>query len=177
MKEIPRHGYGVSDMKKTTICIDPGITGAIAIISPEGHARVFDMPTMAKNSGNGQQVNPYELSRIIIEVMDSACDVVAYVERVNAMPGQGVTSMFSFGQAYGVIHGVLGALDIPVEFPTPQQWKKFHGLIGKPKDSARTLAIQKFPYLSKDLARKKDVGRADALLIGLYGGRLGDKSF
>ena len=83
------------------------------------------------------------------------------------MPGQGVSSMFNFGMGYGAIQGVLAGLCVPLHLVTPQKWKKHQGLIGKDKDCARTLAQQLYPEAS--LARKKDIGRADAILIGDYG--------
>ena len=124
-----------------------------------------DMPVMPKATGKGNQVNSYALAAIL---RDSGVKM-AYVETVHAMPGQGVTSMFSFGKAAGTIEGVLAGLEIPVTFVTPQAWKKPLGLLKKDKDVSRTLAIQLFPALSEQLKRKKDGGRADALLIARHG--------
>ena len=87
------------------------------------------------------------------------------------MPGQGVASMFNFGMGYGIIQGVVSALGIPYELVTPQSWKKRAGLIGKDKDNARTMAQQLYP--DAPLGRKKDIGRADALLIARFGNRIG----
>ncbi len=145
------------------ISIDPGLTGAVAVFH-DCLIDVIDMPVSAKTNGKGLQVNAALLSKEIRELnfIDKAI-----IERVTAMPGQGVTSMFGFGRTLGVIEGVLAAHTIPVEWVTPQKWKKFHGLIKKDKDAARTLVIEKYPDKTDRFKRKKDIGRADAVLIGL----------
>ena len=91
------------------------------------------------------------------------------MEQVGAMPGQGATSMFNFGEGFGIVKEVLGALQIPVRMVTPQRWKRFAGLTGKDKDAARSLAIQLHPEAAEYLRRKKDVGRADAIMIARFG--------
>jgi len=145
------------------IGVDVGIAGAVAFLNDDdSFIRVIDMPVMA-GTGKRQQVNAAELAR---EVKHEGG--TAYVERVSAMPKQGVSSMFSFGTSYGIVLGVLAALQIPVVLVTPQSWKKRAGLAGKEKDCARTLAQQLYPQAA--LGRKKDIGRADSLLIALYGG-------
>ena len=152
------------------IGIDPGITGAIYFNTVEGKI-VVDMPIMAKTSGKGNQINPYELTSLLIQPpIDRLTGIeAAYLESVHAMPGQGVSSVFSFGKSVGIIEGVLAALNIPLVMVTPQRWKKNAKLIGKDKDAARTLAIQLYPELSDRLSRKKDIGRADAILIAEFG--------
>ena len=145
------------------IGIDPGLTGAIALIRNGEFAEVWDMPTMSRGSRNKQQVNAAEVGKILREC--PPCP--AFIEQVGAMPGQGVSSMFNFGKTAGACEGALGALQIPYSTVTPQKWKKHFGLIGKDKDMARTVAQQLMP--SAPLARKKDCGRADAILIALYG--------
>ena len=148
------------------IGIDPGLDGAIAWLADDlAFAEVKDMPTMALTLGR-RQVNAAELAKMIRMELYRIPKTV-YLERVSAMPGQGVSSMFSFGTSYGVVLGVLGALGYPVELVTPQQWKKRAGLIGKEKEAARTLAQQLYPQA--ELGRKKDIGRADALLIARFG--------
>lgn len=144
------------------IGIDPGNTGAIAFLEECGSLfKVEDMPIMA--NGKKNQVNAAELARLL-----SIPDItVAVVERVSAMPGQGVSSMFNFGMGYGVIQGVLAANKIPFHLITPQKWKKAALLSGKDKDNARTLAQQLYP--DAPLGRKRDIGRADAILIARYG--------
>lgn len=144
------------------IGIDPGISGALAVIS-EDVSGIFDMPVMSSSKGKNQ-INPYELADILrFEMPDKVV-----IEKVSAMPGQGVTSMFSFGKSVGIIEGVCAALGLPVEFLTPQSWKKKAGLIGKDKDYSRTMAIQKYPEFAPRLSRKKDVGRADAIHIAMH---------
>lgn len=148
-----------------TIGIDPGNTGAIAVIDDTNSVvELHDMPLMA--NGKKQQVNPAALTEMLAPWRGYA---VVRVERVSAMPGQGVSSMFNFGMGFGVIQGVVAALGIPIELVTPQSWKKKANLIGKDKDNARTLAQQLYPGAS--LARKKDIGRADAILIARFGGK------
>jgi len=143
------------------IGIDCGISGAIAFLNDNGSfISVHDMPVMA-GTGKRQQVNAAELAKIL-----RLCGGTAHVERVSAMPKQGVSSMFSFGTSYGIVLGVLAALQIPVVLVTPQSWKKNAGLGGKEKDYARAKAQQLFPMA--ELGRKKDIGRADALLIARY---------
>lgn len=152
-------------MKK--FAIDPGLTGAIAVMSGGLIIALEDLPTMAKTHGKGQQIDPYALSALLIEI--GATSAEAVVEQVGAMPGHGVTSMFGFGQSFGIILGVLGALQIPVRFASPQVWKKKAGITGKDKDAARTLAIQLHPEVAGELTRKKDIGRADAVCIAHFG--------
>jgi crossover junction endodeoxyribonuclease RuvC len=88
------------------------------------------------------------------------------VEHVHSMPRQGMSSTFKFGLGCGIIHGVVGALQIPMTLASPVKWKTFHALISRDKETARQLAIRRWPHLEHHLARKKDVDRAEALLIG-----------
>ena len=157
------------------IAIDPGLSGAIAVIKDYSFEmlEVFDMPVMP-GTGKRHQVNGAELAKILREAkaihapVKSNENIQVYLERVSAMPGQGVSSMFSFGCSYGIVLGVLAALQYSVTLVTPQSWKKRAGLIGKEKDAARTTAQLLYP--AADLGRKKDIGRADALLIARFGG-------
>jgi crossover junction endodeoxyribonuclease RuvC len=87
------------------------------------------------------------------------------VENVHAMPLQGLSSTFKFGMGVGIIHGVAGALRLPLTLVTPSQWKAFHGL-DRDKEKSRQLAIRKWPEHNRHLDRKKDADRAEALLIG-----------
>lgn len=155
------------------IGIDPGITGALALLDDEEVLFVMDMPAMEKTHGKGQQVNAAILADNIRHCQaiaeNKGCGLKAYLEQAAAMPKQGVTSMFSFGQSFGVIIGVLGALGIPQRLVRPQAWKKRAGLQGKPKDAARALVIQQHPEIAGQLTRKKDCGRADAVLIARFG--------
>lgn len=150
------------------LSIDPGATGAIALLDKSGVLAVWDMPVTAKTYGKGREVNAALLRLIFEEVLKHDPAPTVVIERVGAMPGQGVTSMFSFGRSLGVLEGVVAGLCLSAVFVTPQKWKKHFSLIGKDKDAARTLAIQLFPSVSEKLKRKKDIGRADAILIGAY---------
>lgn len=154
----------ITEGNQMIIGIDPGNTGALAFMKISGEVEVVDMPLMA--NGKKQQVNASELTKIISSRLQP--NTRAIVEKVSAMPGQGVSSMFNFGMGYGVIQGVLAALGVPYTLCTPQRWKKAATLIGKDKDNARTLAQQLYP--DAPLGRKKDIGRADAILIARFGG-------
>ncbi len=151
--------------------IDPGIGGALAWLNRNlEFVHVEDMPVMA-STGKRNAVNAAELSKMLIRWRGVCQDepIIAYLEQVSAMPGQGVSSMFSFGTSYGIVQGVLAALQIPLILVTPVQWKRRAGLIGAEKDKARAIAQQLFPGV--ELSRKRDIGRADALLIARYGPR------
>lgn len=151
---------------KYRIGIDPGITGAIAVCNGDPDtALVFDMPILT--DGKTKRVNAIALADLLRGLVIEYSPEKVRIEKVGPMPGQGVTSMFNFGRGVGVIDGICGALQIRVTYPTPQKWKKRAGLIGKNKDQARTRALELYPHL--ELHRKKDVGRADAVLIAHYG--------
>ena len=155
-------------MKTITLGIDPGQTGAIAAYDGERVIGLIDMPTMPRLHGKGQQVDPYSLASALLDLCHGR-SASAVLEAVSAMPGQGVSSTFHFGESVGVVLGVLGALQLPVRMVTPAKWKKAAGLLGRDKDAARTLAIQLHPEVADQLARKKDVGRADAVCIARFG--------
>jgi len=154
---------------RLTLGIDPGQSGAIAAIADGKPAGFIDMPTKARKAG-GEQVDPLVLSEKLRELMGQhpGAYVFAVLEQVSGMRGQGVSSTFRFGQADGVVRGVLGALGIGSIEVHPQVWKRYLRLTGMDKDAARTYVIERFPELAEQLKRKKDVGRADALLIGLW---------
>ena len=148
--------------------IDPGISGAISILENKKVIEVFDMPTMIDGKKNKRQVNGAQVTNIIKERLNMDRDTVVVVEHVNAMPGQGVTSMFNFGQSFGVIKGVCSALGIPIYFVRPTKWKKHFKLIKTNKDASRTKVIEVYPEISSKLSRKKDANKADAILIARY---------
>ena len=150
------------------IGIDPGISGAISVIENKKILEVYDTPTMIEGKKNKRQVNSALVTNIIKERLNERKDVVVVVEQVNAMPGQGVTSMFNFGQSFGVIKGVCAALSLPIHFVRPTKWKKHFNLIKTNKDASRTKVIEAYPEISSKLHRKKDSNRADAILIALY---------
>ena len=152
--------------------IDPGLTGALALVEGDQAVCVWDMPTSERTSGKGQEVNAYLVADILEEALELAGSrgaLMAVVELVGAMPGQGVTSMWRFGHSAGTIDGVLGALGVRHTKVAPVRWKAAYRLTGREKDAARTVAIATYPEIRDKLARKKDIGRADALLIAGYG--------
>ena len=150
------------------IGIDPGINGAISIIENKKILEVYDTPTMIDGKKNKRQINSAQVTNIIKERLNADKEVVVVVEHVNAMPGQGVTSMFNFGQSFGVIKGICAALNLPIYFVRPTKWKKYFNLIKTNKDASRTKVIEVYPEISNKLQRKKDSNRADAILIALY---------
>lgn len=142
------------------IGIDPGASGAIAILHDARLITAFDMPQI------DGRISPAGVARIAESVL--AAGPEAWVEDVHAMPKQGVSSSFKFGMAHGTILGVLGALEIPVHLVSPAKWKKHHGL-NKDKGASRRRATELWPLHTATFARVKDDGRAEAALIGLYG--------
>ena len=150
------------------IGIDPGVSGAISILENKKIIEVFDMPTMIDGKKNKKQVNGAQVTNIIKERLNGDKDIIVVVEHVNAMPGQGVTSMFNFGQSFGVIKGICSALGIPIYFVRPTKWKKYFNLIKTNKDASRTKVIEAYPEVSSKLSRKKDSNKADAILIARY---------
>ena len=117
---------------------------------------------------NKRQINGAQVTNIFKERLNGEKEVVVVVEHVNAMPGQGVTSMFNFGQSFGVIKGICAALNLHIYFVRQAKWKKHFNLIKTNKDASRTKVIEVYPEISSKLHRKKDSNRADAILIALY---------
>ncbi len=150
------------------IGIDPGLSGAIAILENNKVLNIFDIPVMSEGKKNKRQLNSALLVNLLKENLKNNEEVAVVVEQVNAMPGQGVTSMFNFGQTFGAIKGICAALDLPIYFVRPSKWKKHFELINSSKDSSRTKAIEMYPKLSNQLARKKDVNKSDAILIARF---------
>ena len=150
------------------IGIDPGLSGAIAILKDSKVLNLFDMPVMSEGKKNKRQLNSAQLVNIIKENTDKNDEIAVVVEQVNAMPGQGVTSMFNFGQTFGAIKGVCAALNLSIFFVRPSKWKKHFELINSSKDSSRTKAIEMYPSLSNQLSKKKDVNKSDAILIARF---------
>ena len=148
--------------------IDPGLSGAIAVLEEKKVLALFDMPVMSEGKKNKNQLNSAQLVNILKENIKNDEDIAVVVEQVNAMPGQGVTSMFNFGQTFGAIKGVCAALNLPIFFVRPSKWKKHFELINSSKDSSRTKVIEMYPSLSNQLARKKDVNKSDAILIARF---------
>ena len=128
------------------------------------------MPTMTEGKKNKKQVNGAqifnEISNRIRDIERENIRVV--IEQVSAMPGQGVTSMFNFGQSFGILKGICSAMQLPMYFVRPAKWKKYFGLINSEKGASRTKAIEMFPYFSSNLSKKKDINKADAILIASF---------
>ncbi len=150
------------------IGIDPGLSGAIAVLDNNKVLKIYDMPVMAEGKKNKRQLNSAQLVNIIKENIENREETNVVVEQVNAMPGQGVTSMFNFGQTFGAIKGVCAALNLPIFFIRPSKWKKYFELINSSKDSSRTKAIEMYPSIANQLAKKKDVNKSDAILIARF---------
>ena len=150
--------------------IDPGIAGAICFFSSGNVIDVIDMPTMAEGKKNKKQVNGSQIFNEIsfrIKTYEKK-NIKVVIEQVSAMPGQGVTSMFNFGQSYGILKGICSAMQLPMFFVRPAKWKKYFNLINSQKDASRTRAIEIFPYFSTQLSKKKDSNKADAILIASF---------
>jgi len=152
------------------IGIDPGITGSICFFVDGKIIDVVEMPNMPEGKKNKKQVNGaqvfYEISLRTKDVKKENIKVI--IEQVSAMPGQGVTSMFNFGQSFGILKGICSAMQLPMYFVRPAKWKKYFNLINCEKDASRTKAIEIFPYFSSELSRKKDSNKADAILIASF---------
>jgi len=150
------------------IGIDPGLNGAIAVLQDNKVKEIFDVPVMPEGKKNKRQLNSAQLVKLLKDIISDNEEVVVIVENVSAMPGQGVTSMFNFGQTFGAIKGICAALGLPIFFVRPAKWKKHFDLINSSKDASRTKAIEMYPSLSDQLSKKKDVNKSDAILIARF---------
>jgi len=150
------------------IGIDPGLSGAIAVLEDNKVLNIFDIPVMSEGKKNKRQLNSALLVSLLKENINKDEEVAVVVEQVNAMPGQGVTSMFNFGQTFGALKGICAALELPIFFVRPSKWKKYFELINSSKDASRTKAIEMYPKLSNQLSKKKDVNKSDAILIARF---------
>ena len=148
--------------------IDPGVSGAICVLKEGKILEVYEMPTMIDGKKNKRQVNGAEVTNIFLKDLNNEDKAKVVVEHVTAMPGQGVTSMFNFGQSFGVLKGICAALKLPIYFVRPVKWKKYFNLIKTNKDASRTKVIEIFPYISSKISRKKDSNKADSILIAKY---------
>lgn len=152
------------------IAIDPGVSGSICFFKDGKIIDVIEMPTMIEGKKNKKQVNGSQVYNEIstrIKTIDKK-DIKVVIENVSTMPGQGVTSMFNFGQSFGILKGMCSAMQLPMYFVRPVKWKKYFNLINSEKDASRTRAIEIFPYFSPQLSRKKDSNKADAILIASF---------
>ena len=150
------------------IGIDPGLSGAVAVLTGSDSLIVIDMPTMTveRNGKSKRQVSASELAAIFANF--NSDDTHVFVEKVSAMAGQGVTSVFSFGRSFGMIEGILAAFKLPVTYVAPATWVKAVGR-GHGKDASRARAMELFPNNQADFKRVKDDGRSDAALIAYWG--------
>jgi len=151
------------------IGIDPGISGSICFFKDGRILEVIEMPVMTEGKKNKKQVNGAQIYNEFLKRIDKKDDEIRVViEQVSAMPGQGVTSMFNFGQSFGILKGICSAMQLPMFFVRPAKWKKYFNLINSQKDASRTRAIEIFPYFSIHLSKKKDSNKADAILIASF---------
>ena len=152
------------------IGIDPGISGSICFFEDGKILDVIEMPTMTEGKKNKKQVNGSQIYNEILKKVNKleTNDIRVIVEQVSAMPGQGVTSMFNFGQSFGILKGICSAMQLPIYFVRPAKWKKYFNLINSEKDASRTRAIEIFPNFSSQLSKKKDANKADAILIASF---------
>tara|TARA_B100000963_G_scaffold197649_1_gene171996 strand:- start:120 stop:614 length:495 start_codon:yes stop_codon:yes gene_type:complete len=152
------------------IGIDPGISGSICFFKNGEILDVIEMPTMTEGKKNKKQVNGAQIYNEIKKRISNNHDtnIRVIIEHVTAMPGQGVTSMFNFGQSFGILKGICSAMQIPMFFVRPAKWKKYFNLINSEKDASRTRAIEIFPQFSSQLSKKKDSNKADAILIASF---------
>ena len=157
------------------IGIDPGLSGGIAILDDLKIYDIFDMPIMSEGKKNKNQLNSAQLVNIINKHVLRKENTFVIVEQVSAMPGQGVTSMFNFGQTFGSIKGICAALGLPIFYVRPAKWKKHFELINSSKDASRTKAIEMYPSIAGKLSKKKDVNKSDAILIARFFSETGVK--
>jgi len=151
------------------IGIDPGISGSICFFENGKILEVIEMPVMPEGKKNKKQVNGAQIYNEFSKRINSKDNEIRVViEQVSAMPGQGVTSMFNFGQSFGILKGICSAMQLPMFFVRPARWKKYFNLINSKKDASRTRAIEIFPYFSTQLSKKKDSNKADAILISSF---------
>jgi crossover junction endodeoxyribonuclease RuvC len=158
---------------RTWIGIDPGLTGAVAFLCSDGTYNVADIPVI-DTSAKGKvrsMINARALANLIIDLDQSDFSrTTVMLEQTAAMPGQGVSSMFSMGDSFGACRGVIATLGLSFELVRPAKWKKTMGLTDE-KGMARAKAVQMFPNVGHLLSRVKDHNRAEALLLAEYGCR------
>ena len=151
------------------IGIDPGISGSICFFEDGKILEVIEMPVMSEGKKNKKQINGAQIyNEFLKRINNKDNEIRVVIEQVSAMPGQGVTSMFNFGQSFGILKGICSAMQLPMFFVRPARWKKYFNLINSQKDASRTRAIEIFPYFSTQLSKKKDSNKADAILIASF---------
>jgi crossover junction endodeoxyribonuclease RuvC len=161
----------MKNIRKLYIGIDPGLHGAIAALKDHKCIGLWDTPTTIVKRGkkNHTVYLPASMASILKYLRENY-DPVVGLEEVHAMPGQGVTSMFSMGKGSGLWEGIITALGMPLIRIPPQRWKKEMLADGRGKDKQASIvrALELFPEAAPQLARKKDEGRAEAILIAEY---------
>ena len=152
------------------IGIDPGLSGSICFFEDGKIIDVIEMPTMTEGKKNKKQVNGAQIYNEFLKRISKTDKhkIRVVIEQVSAMPGQGVTSMFNFGQSFGILKGICSAMQLSMYFVRPAKWKKYFNLLNSEKDASRTKAIEIFPYFSSQLSLKKDSNKADAILIASF---------
>lgn len=153
---------------RLTFAVDPGLTGAITTLIDGEPGPYLDMPTVEVDGWGEVDARAVVLFIREQRAAHPGAYVSACIEKVGARPADGGTSAFRFGQTAGKLQAILEVLGIPATRAIPSQWKRHFGLLRTEKDAARLLAIARFPSAARFLARKKDNGRADALLMGLW---------
>ena len=149
-----------------TIGIDPGLSGAIGVLKDGAYVAVLDMPIVAKGSGAVKnEVDPAGLITLLRQFGSPEHDVAVALERVNAMPGQGSSSIFSLGDSFGCARSAVAACRFETVYVTPAQWKK-HFKLTSDKELGRALAVRMFPGAPLNL--KKHADRAEALLMARW---------
>lgn len=154
------------------IGIDPGLSGAISRYDSEtGDLFIFDVPThtLVRNGKTKRDIDLQETARVL-DKLSSQAGTQIWIEQVASMPGQGVSSVFAFGKAYGILLGIAAATFAPIHLVTPAVWKREMGVTAS-KDGSRAKASSLLPVHSHNWSRVKDDGRAEATLIALYGAR------
>ena len=149
------------------IAIDPGLSGAIAVLEGPDNLEVFPTPTIKSGKGSRRDIDFRGLYTLLLE-----CDcnnAFAVIEQVGAMPGQGVTSMFRFGESFGILKAMVFTVGISHTFVHPATWKKAHKLTGKGKDASIALASSYWPHVTFG----RNTNLADAALMALYARRRG----
>ena len=151
------------------IGIDPGISGSICFLEDGVIKDVLEMPTMTEGKKNKKQVNGSQIFNEISSQIKTheKKNIKVVIEQVSAMPGQGVTSMFNFGQSFGILKGICSAMQLPIYFVRPAKWKKYFNLINSEKMPAGQEPLKYF-LIFRQIYLKKDSNKADAILIASY---------
>lgn len=146
-------------MTPAIIAIDPGKTGAIAYDAPGAALQVYDMPDTPAGVVS------------LLRALSFGPDAFCLIEKQQAMPKQGVSSMFTLGEGYGFLQATVMTLGLPLDFVRPAEWKRKLGLTNADKTGSRAMAARLFPDQAELFARVKDHGRAESALLAVYARR------